>query len=287
MLSWGPPHNPYHTAPERFRDLYDPERLSLRPNVPPDGNAKVAEALAGYYAHCSALDVCVGRLLDTLADCGLAEDTVFVFTSDHGDLVGSQGRFAKQKPYEESIRVPFLLRWPEGLGWVPRFLDAPIDAPDIMPTLLGLCGIPIPNTVEGLDYSDHVRGGARPDDGSVLLASPVAFHEWSPERGGREYRGIWTVRYTYCRDANGPWLLFDNERDPYQMNNMVEDAAHAELRQNLDAQLSRKLEEQGDDFASADELCRRWGYVARDWDRTVIRCEAPGNGGIVQSPRDD
>ena len=138
------------TAPEKYRALYDPAKLTLRPNVPETERAKARKNLAGYYAHCTALDECIGELRRTLQESGLEENTLLVFTADHGDMLGSQGAYYKQRPWDESIRVPLLMRWPKGLGVKGRRLDAPINSEDLMPTLLGLCGVPIPKTVEGL-----------------------------------------------------------------------------------------------------------------------------------------
>jgi arylsulfatase A-like enzyme len=260
-LSWGPPHNPYETAPEEFRRLYDPATLALRPNVPEAMAAQVRIWLAGYYAHCSALDACAGELLATLRECGIEKDTIFVFTSDHGDLLGSHGETRKQQPWDEAIRVPFLLRYPALAGWRPRVSEALIDAPDIMPTLLGLCGIPIPRGVEGVNYADHIAGGPDPSDGAALLSCMHPFGEWSAERGGREYRGLRTRRHTYARDLSGPWLLYDNEADPFQMRNLAADPAAAELREDLDRRLTDKLRETGDDFRPGMEYIRQWGYT--------------------------
>ena len=81
--------------------------------------------------------------MQTLSETGLADDTILVFTADHGDMLGSQGMQRKQKPYDESIRVPMLLRWPKG-GVKTGKLEAPINTEDIMPTLLGLSGVAIP-----------------------------------------------------------------------------------------------------------------------------------------------
>ncbi len=91
-LSWGPPHAPYHTAPERYRTLYRPEDIQLRLNVPLSEEVNAREWLAGYYAHCSALDDCIGDLWSTLAALEIEENTIFIFTSDHGDMLGSQGQ---------------------------------------------------------------------------------------------------------------------------------------------------------------------------------------------------
>jgi arylsulfatase A-like enzyme len=261
MLSWGPPHNPYDTAPEEFKALYDADRISLRANVPEDRAENARRSIAGYYAHCSALDRCVGQLLQTLDETGLADNTIFVFTSDHGDLLGSHGAWDKQQPWDEAVRVPFLLRFPRLLGDKPRTLDAPIDAPDIMPTLLGLAGVPIPPSVEGLDYSAHIQGGADPSDGAAVLQCPHPFGNWNRvQHAGREYRGLRTSRYTYVRTLDGPWLLFDNETDPCQLDNLVDRPEHRPLLRELDAWLQRRLDERGDEFLHGDDYIRRWGY---------------------------
>jgi len=261
-LSWGPPHAPYGTAPDEFRKLYRPEDIRLRPNVPEDCAEDAREALAGYYAHCSALDSCVGELLRTLDEEAVARDTLFVFTSDHGDMLGSQGHWKKQRPWDESIRVPFLLRYPGLPGWRAGASDAPLDAPDIMPTLLGLCGVPVPESVEGVDFSGHVRGGPDPSDGAALLICPHPFGQWSAKRrGGKEYRGLRTKRHTYVRTLDGPWLLYDNERDPYQLDNLIEREDCADIRADLERRLQAKLDRLGDEFLPGMDYIRKWGYV--------------------------
>ena len=258
FLAWGPPHDPYFSAPPKYHALYSAGKLKLRPNVPATLESEAGKVLAGYYAHCTALDDCMGELLDTLRETGVAEDTILVFSADHGDMLGSQGMFKKQKPFDESIRVPMLVRWPKGLGARPRSLDAPINSEDVMPTLLGLCGVPIPKSAEGLDYSGYLRGGKNPGDGATVILCAAPFGEWERRVGGKEYRGVRTTRYTYVRDLNGPWLLFDNQTDPYQTNNLVSVPAHATLRIEMDAMLNRKLRERGDEFRpGADYIAQR------------------------------
>ncbi|MFC1601337.1 sulfatase [Candidatus Sumerlaeota bacterium] len=262
MLSWGPPHAPYDTAPEEYGDLYSPDTIKLRPNVPDDLAPQAREWLAGYYAHCSALDACMGDLLSALEECGLADNTILVFTSDHGDMLGSQGHEKKQRPWEESIRVPFLLRYPSLAGWQPRETEALIDAPDIMPTLLGLCGIPIPGSVEGLDFSMHIAGGDDPSNGAALLICAHPFGQWTVKwHGGKEYRGLRTKRYTYVRDREGPWLLYDNDADPYQLRNLADDPEFSALRDELAEALQHKLDEQLDEFLPGMDYISKWGYA--------------------------
>jgi arylsulfatase A-like enzyme len=260
LLSWGPPHNPYATAPPLYRKRFSPADLHVRANVPESLRAATQQDLAGYYAHGNALDDCVGELLDTLRDTGLAENTLILFTADHGDLLGSHGQQRKQQPYDESVRVPFLIHWPASLGKKSEQLAAPIGSPDIMPTLLGLSGVKIPGTVEGLDFSKYIRGGARPGDGAAMISCPAPFGEWIRSKGGREYRGIRTWRYTYVRDRNGPWLLFDNQDDPLQMTNLVSKPESAQLQGELERTLQKKLANAHDQFQPADYYIRKWGY---------------------------
>lgn len=260
FLSWGPPHDPYPTGPAEFKALFDAEALQLRPNVPAETAGKAREILAGYYAHCAALDRCLGDLMTTLDEAGIRNDTLLVFTSDHGDMLGSHGQLKKQKPYDESIRVPFLLRFPARCGNAGKQIDMPFGTPDIMPTLLGLCGIPVPESVEGSDYSRVLSGEEAPSNDAALIECTVPFGEWKRTSGGREYRGIRTRRHTYVRGLDGPWLLFDNQADPFQQANLVDSAEHQALRAELDAQLMAKLARRGDEFLPGDAYIAEWGY---------------------------
>lgn len=258
FLSWGPPHDPYQTAPDAFRALFTPEAISLRPNVPPELAEKARAALAGYYAHGAALDACFGRLLDTLKRHGLADNTIVVFTSDHGDLIGSHGLWNKQWFHEESIRVPFLLRWPAALGRSARALDAPIDAPDLMPTLLSLCGAKVPAHVEGRDFAPMILG-REPDDlnHAAVLSCYTPFHQMK-RTNGRAYRGVRTVRHTYVRDLRGPWMLFDNVKDPCQQRNLVDSSETAQIQRDLDYRLQAWLHRLNDPFESGPDLLARY-----------------------------
>ncbi|HLB74081.1 MAG TPA: sulfatase [Sedimentisphaerales bacterium] len=264
VLSWGPPHAPYHTAPQKYRDMFDPENLSVRPNVPQDQIQQAKETLAGYYAHIAALDDCIGELLGTLKELGIENDTIFVFTSDHGDMLHSHGQMNKQRPWDESIRVPFLLRYPAAIGNKGGTIDMPINTPDIMPTLLGLSGIEIPDTVEGTDFSDVARGKRKPKDNAALISCPSPFGQWTRKDGGREYRGVRTKRYTYVRDLNGPWLLYDNQKDPYQLDNLCNKPQHAKLQEELESLLQQKLNETNDEFLSGWDCIRKWGCKVDD-----------------------
>jgi arylsulfatase A-like enzyme len=263
VLSWGPPHSPYGTAPEKYQALYDPSKLILRGNVPP-GPAGWRRDLAGYYAHCSALDDCAGDLLQTLRETGLDEKTIVIFTSDHGDMLGSHGMTAKQKPYDESIRVPLLMRCPPLTGIKARQVDAVIATEDIMPTVLGLCHVPVPATVEGMDYSGYMRGKRNPSDNAALIWCVAPFGEYTRSVGGREFRGLRTERFTYVRDLKGPWLLFDNTKDPLQTTNLAARIDTARERKKLDRLLDAKLRQAHDSFLPADDYIKKWGWPVNE-----------------------
>jgi arylsulfatase A-like enzyme len=261
VLSWGPPHDPYATAPEEFRKLYKPENLTLRPNVPDSLQAKARKDLAGYYAHCTALDKAAGDLLEALTKAGVAENTIVVFTSDHGDMLYSQGKVRKQKPWDESVLVPLMIRYPAGLGQAKRALSLPFSNIDILPTLLGLSNIAIPNTIEGTNYSDILSGKKKPTgEEAALIQLPVPFHENNFLNGGKEYRAVRTKQFTYARDLKGPWLMYDNLKDPYQLNNLIGKTAHAATQAKLEKVLKTKLNEAKDDFLKADDYMQKWKY---------------------------
>jgi len=249
FLSWGPPHNPYRQVPPDLLALYDDRSLT-----PPENCADPSPSdLAGYYAHTTALDREMGRLLTTIDQLGIRDETLVVFTSDHGDMLGSHGVQRKQWPWDESVLVPLLMSGPcVPTGGVHS--DAIIGTQDVMPTLLGLLGQTVPDTVEGVDLSGHLGGGGQD---SVLMHAICPFGE-CPEMP--EWRGIRTRRHTYVRRLDGPWLLHDNQADPDQMYNLVDDPAHADLRARLDGELSRWLERTNDPFKPRQHYLDEYGY---------------------------
>ena len=261
ILSWGPPHTPFETAPESYKKIYRNKQLTLRHNVPSELRNKAIADLIGYYGHISALDSCIGVLQSSLKESGLDKNTIFIFTSDHGAMVRSHGFSHKQRPYEESINVPLLIQYPELFGNEGKKDNMLINSPDLMPTLLGLCGLPIPLTVEGEDRSMVMKRKAKDTCDAVLIASYHAFGQWSHDAGGKEYRGVRTKRYTYVKDLSGPWLLFDNQKDPFQLNNLVKDKKSQQIKIGLELKLDQLLNRTNDQFLPGREYIKKWGYV--------------------------
>jgi len=260
LLSYGTPHAPYHSAPKEYKDLFNPEDMKLRENVPSHMEKKVKRDLAGYYAHIAALDAMIGKVVHNLKKNNQLENTIIVVTADHGDLLGSHGAYKKQQPYNESVNVPMLYYIPKKFNIVPGVKDAMMNSEDILPTILALCDVNIPDTVEGINYRPYLEGKEEIGE-STLLTCVQPFGQWNrPVNGGKEYRAIKTKKYTYVKDLNGPWLLFDNINDPFQMNNLIGVKTYVSLQKDLDEKLKRRLKDTGDEFLPGKHYLSKWNY---------------------------
>jgi arylsulfatase A-like enzyme len=240
FLSWHPPHPPFTQAPSRFEDLYPLDQIQVRPNVPEDLVTGLLQDHRGYYAHISALDEEIGRLMDKLDELGIADNTIVVYSSDHGEMLGSLGQLRKNRPWEESINVPFVIRWPASIP-ANRRLDTLFSTVDVTPTLLSLAGVPVPAQMQGLDLSHVLKGqtGSVPDSALIMSIKPGVLP--SDDDMG-DWRGVRTLDYTYARRVEEagvtPWLLYDNRSDPYQMRNLINDPGYSDIQAELDAVLS-------------------------------------------------
>ncbi|MFA5688635.1 MAG: sulfatase [Kiritimatiellales bacterium] len=277
FLAWGPPHDPYIAPPEYIK-RFPRERIQLRKNVDdfnaaekmwsesdtllPESyqatrnafmtnlrdksNAAIKTWYQGYYASIEVLDDCMGRLLDTLQQTGLLDDTIIVFTSDHGDILGSHRQYGKTLPYEESIRIPFIVRYPEKIKPATR-TDALLAPVDMMPTLLSLAGLDCP-PVDGKDISRAMQGREEELQDAVLIMRMVWLSTNWITNGSGPWRGVRTKQYTYARrsDTGAPWMLFDNEKDPQQLQNLINTPAYAGLVKQLDAKTDELLKAAGD-----------------------------------------
>ncbi|MDP4240968.1 MAG: DUF4976 domain-containing protein, partial [Bacteroidota bacterium] len=155
--------------------------------------------------------------------------------------------------YDEATCVPFLLRYPAIKGSEGRRITMPINTPDIMPTLLGLCNIPIPYTVEGNNFSEIITGKEKERDYSALIVSPTK------NVAGIEFRGVRTSRYSYVKDLKGSIYLFDNIKDPYQMNNLVNKPSDDSIQNDMEKRLSTALRLADDDFLPEYKYLDKFG----------------------------
>jgi arylsulfatase A-like enzyme len=285
VISWGPPHTPF-LAPPETEALYAARELALRPNVHvmsdslrwlddyqyqrpnADPDLVMRQMTLAYYAAISNLDQNFGRLMRCLEETGNARDTIVVFTSDHGEMLGSHGQFHKLQPWDESVRVPFLLRYPGEIKAGSRS-DVLLSTPDILPSLLGLMEVKAPSGIEGTDFSRLLSGDASSQPSSALLLCPCAATTWGGHWGSlalggrgfppgfmRPYRGVRTATHTFVRDRSGPWMLYDNEKDPYQQNELLSTRGKGAIPSECERELSQWLERTGDFFGDGKEYSK-------------------------------
>jgi arylsulfatase A-like enzyme len=260
VLSWNPPHPPFN-PPADDRDLYNESSLKLRPNVrlstPADKITNpypqlesldtLRKAEQGYYGGITAVDKEFARLLKALDDNGMADNTIVVYTSDHGEMMGSHGHMAKQMPHEESCRVPFFVRLPGRKG-AGKSSDALFASVDIYPTLCGLAGISVPKHCSGRDYSSLMRGEESFQEPEMVFLMNEQGPPTRQEVNVQTYRGVRTKTHTYAVQLDGRWCLYDNVADPYQMKNLVRDPAHKGLIEKFDKALIAWSKSTGDAF---------------------------------------
>ncbi|HEV2275560.1 MAG TPA: sulfatase [Acidobacteriaceae bacterium] len=244
MLSPGAPHDPY-LAPEKYMKMYDPEKLTMRANWVEGTRGAGRKEIAAYYAAITAIDDQVGTLLETLRELHLEDNTIVLFSSDHGNMLGSQGKILKRKPWEESIRVPGIMRCPKLLP-SGRKIDTLFSHVDFGPTLLSLCGLPVPEEMQGADLSRVVAGKAEKGPEAAYFQIFGPYHAGGVESA---WRGIRTERHMYARRESGPWLLYDLENDPLEMHNLVGSPAAGSVLHELDKDLLDWMGRAGDSWS--------------------------------------
>jgi arylsulfatase A-like enzyme len=186
------------------------------------------EQHAQYYGHVSAIDHEIGRIRNHLHEIGCADNTVFIYTSDHGEMLGSQGLLRKGQFYQESARVPFIA---EGPGIDPRGESTLMSTIDVYPTLLGFAG-------------SHDHEGRGVDCTSALAGKPEtglreALHFFS--RDPHQRLGIRTAKYLYFGRPEQEFL-YDTEADPFEMRNVAGDPGYREIRRELVDHMRRKID---------------------------------------------
>ena len=250
FVAYNPPHPPFSQVPLQYVAMYgdkSDEDLLNRPNVNLADEAIRRRCQAkNYFAAVTGVDEQFGRILECLRDEGLEENTIVVFASDHGEMLGSHGRMQKTVWYDETLLVPFIARWPGRVD--PGADDLLLSVPDIMPSLLHLMGLgdQVPEGVEGSDYSPIMLGQecARPSSALYLDFQPEYPNEGEQwPSGGR--RGLRTHQHTFVAQRGAlpddTYILYDNVSDPYQLRNVADEypAIVKELMEELDDWLER------------------------------------------------
>ncbi len=234
------PHDPY-TIPEEFWNLYQDDDIALpRTHIAqgaqdphsqrllkvidlwdkPMPEEAVRRARRAYFGACSYIDANIGKLLATLQACGLAQDTVVVFSGDHGDMLGERGLWYKMHWFEGAARVPMVVHAPG--RFAPRKVAASVSSIDLLPTFVELAGgAPDPSLpLDGRSLLTHLHGGAGHDE---------AIGEYMAEGSNAPLVMIRRGRYKFIHSPRDPNLLFDLQADPGELHNLAAAPEHQAL----------------------------------------------------------
>ncbi|MFP4055742.1 MAG: sulfatase-like hydrolase/transferase [Candidatus Brocadiia bacterium] len=257
------PHPPLR-VPEPYASRFDPQRLELPPNVgrPAEGEppgrrrgiaAQLAEGVgteewrrvwAAHLGLVSLADEAIGRILHALERAGRGDDTLVVFTADHGDHLGQHRMYQKMEMYEPAIRVPLLIRAPGGRG---ASFDVPVSHLDVVPTVLDLLDLDRPEGLDGVSLAASVVGEVPPPRRTVF-----AQYSGNPTVGDIRRAAI-TARHKYVYDPADSPELYDLEADPLETHNRAEDEACRDILQKLHARAATWARDHDD-----------WAFPQRD-----------------------
>ena len=227
------PHTPLN-PPKRFVDLYKASELPLPKMNPGENRYGLSDAewqvvKAYYYALVTHIDDQVGRILNALNEEGLTEDTIVIFTSDHGEHLGDHGLIQKGAPGLDSCaHVPLLASYPGKISKGRRFPQT-IEAVDIAPTILDYCGIQVPPIMQGRSFRPLLEGRPYKERTSAFIEHRYPF--------GASWKTVRTPEFKYCVCNSGEELLFDLQSDPHELTNVAENSQYlsvmAQMRQEL------------------------------------------------------
>lgn len=263
-VSFARPHSPYD-PPQRFWRLY--EDAALPPAVVGDwaqgyaprssdrdelwhgdlGAVQVRQSRQGYYGSVTFVDEPMGRILEALQERGWLEQTLIVFTADHGDMTGDHHLWRKSYAYQASARIPMLVRWPQGLVSAPRgqVLRQPVELRDLLPTLLDAAGAPLPEGLDGRSLLELLRGRTEAWRAWIDLEHDVCY---SPEN---HWNALTDGRWKYIFHArDGREQFFRLETDPGELRDLAGDPAHQGALRTWRRRLVQHLAERGERFVS-------------------------------------
>ncbi len=264
VISVEPPHDPFISPDVKLEEKWLSKKISLRenffvsevnspayPGVSRLGETRKQQTLrehAHYYAMIENLDRNVGSLMDSLRTSGLYDNTIVLFMSDHGELMGSHSLLLKEYPYEESIGIPLIVSGCDIPG--NKQIDTPVATEDLFPTILGLAGIEPKVSTHGCNAAPLVYGDVDHLSREGVLLQFI----WEPRDGmafyGQMWRGLRSSRYKYTvlGDFNGlkPWQFFDLENDPCELNNLIENQEYQDLIARHHLAMRQRMMEVGD-----------------------------------------
>jgi arylsulfatase A-like enzyme len=210
---------------------------------------KYQRYLQDYLATVQSVDDSVGRLLDVLDTAGLARHTIVIYTSDQGFFLGDHGLYDKRFMYEESLRMPFLARWPAGIkgGTVSRAMALNVD---FAPTFLEAAGLPVPSDMQGRSLIPILEGQSPPDWRQSMY---YRYYHDPGDHNTRAHYGVRSMTHKLiCFWKSGQWELFDLVNDPQELHNLYGQPGQEQVTAGLKAELLRLKLALGDEDQFAD-----------------------------------
>lgn len=269
IVSPHPPHPEWRKDLTPARNLEaTPGQLKWRPNVKGRRDQSSADPRC-YIAMIKNMDENFGRLMHYLDESGLADDTIVVFTSDHGEMLASQGRYNKMVPYAEALDVPLVIRWPKRIH-AGSYSQAIVTPVDFYPTLASLCSIPVLGEIDGRDFSAAVLGRGEGKRSDALIMNFVSHWDF-PETNSLwpEWRGVRGHNFTYVKWLNGPEEFYDNQTDPYQLKNLFDGRHPPATMLAARARLTQLLAEAHDEFLPGNRYAS-WFNLERNLVRNAL-----------------
>ncbi len=262
VCSYFGPHPPFK-IPEPYYSMYDPANIPEPPNFKPSPNKPISNArsfyhllwldhggdwevwkktVAVYWGFVTMIDDQIGRILQTLEDQGVVDDTLIVFVSDHGEFLGQHGLWHKMMPYEEPLRVPLLMRYP---ALIKPGLRSQVNASlvDITPTIFSIVSEDVPESLAGQDLSPAFQ------DCASFLGDGYRFSEHKPLGDWHqtvEWRLVTDNRFKYVWNQGDLDELYDLEADPYELINLIAHPDYADELARLKERLFRWMVETAD-----------------------------------------
>lgn len=243
IWSINPPHNPWNEKSTNmaFFDQYGNKKtkdLLSRSNA----DNIVGEYAPYYFANVSAVDHFIGTVMTKLEELELDENTIVIFSADHGEMLGSHGKTGKNVPEIESYAIPFVVKWEKHIEH--RVEDLILSVPDIMPTILGMVGLKkdIPTEVQGIDYSSIILN---PTNNKVKKPKSALFMNTNS-------RGVYTGDFIFVVEEQnnkfGNAFIYNNKSDPYQLNRIKADQMDKNLLKEMKVELNKLLKETNDSW---------------------------------------
>lgn len=243
MLSLPDPHGPY-TVRTPYDTMFDPAEMEIPQTFgdtdgpswaaehqqkivsAPDAEEQLRKRKAGYCGEVKLIDDCVGQILDELETQGILDDTIVVFTTDHGDYMGEHSLYGKNLMYETAYRIPMLIRYPKTIqpGTIVSEFTTTVD---FQPTILTMMDVEPCNREQGRDASPLLRGAGENWDNIAFTHHP-----------SHKIAGIVTPEFNLSLCEAGDATLFDRKADPQELNNLAEDPDYGEIRQKLHTRLA-------------------------------------------------